>query len=41
MLDGAANADAIMVLPTRYGVDQALRAALMSLSGVQDVSLAG
>jgi DNA polymerase III subunit alpha len=41
MLDGAANADAIMVLPTRYGVDQTLRAALMSLCGVQDVSLAG
>ncbi len=41
MLDGAANADVIMVLPQRFGVDQSLRAALRGLSGVADVTLAG
>jgi DNA polymerase III subunit alpha len=41
MLDGAANADAVLLLPQRYGVDQSLRAALRGLAGVSDVTLAG
>ncbi len=39
MVNGSTNADAILKLPGGYKVDQALRSAIMSISGVSDAQL--